>query len=130
MSRITHISEAIVELTLTPGTLEHEALMHSPQMQIDYLSRGLISLDDLTPEQIEVIDDIVFRKEWMNIEHKLHRDYPGVESLTQAIYNGSVAVTRIDGERYARIHDLAKYDLLAEIDYQILEINKEEEKRS
>lgn len=130
MGRITHISEVIVELTLTPGTLEHEVLMHSPQMQIDYLSRGLISLDDLTPEQIAVIDDIVFQKEWMNIEHKLHKDYPGAESLAQAIYSGSVAVTKVDGNRYARIHDLAKYDLLAEIDYQDYGINKEEEKQS
>lgn len=41
MSRITHIAEAIVELTLTPGTLEHEVLMHSPQMQIDYQDLGI-----------------------------------------------------------------------------------------
>ena len=130
MSRITHIAEAIVELTLTPGTLEHEVLMHSPQMQIDYLSRGLISLDDLTDDQIAVIDDIVFEKEWIPIDYKLRKGYPGPAGLEQALYDGRVAFVKIKGERYARIHDLAKYDLLAEIDYQILEINKEEEKQS
>ncbi len=127
MSRVHHISEDLIALALTEGTLPHEVLMHCPEMQIDYLRRGLISLDDLTDEQIAIIDDIVFRTEWMPIEHKLKAGYPGSEELTKHLYNGDVAFTNYNGVRHARISDLVKYNLLAEIDYQDYGIDKQEE---
>lgn len=127
MRGLHHISESIVELTLTPGTLEHEILMHSPMMQIDYLRKGLISLDDLTDEQIAIIDDIVFEQEWMPVEHKLKPGYPKAEELMKALYSGEVAFTKVNGVRYARIQDPVDNDLLAEIDYQDYNIQKRTE---
>lgn len=63
MSEVKHIMEVFAEMAKTGNSPEAEALRNCPSLQIELLGQGLINLEDLEPEQIDKLMDIVIQEE-------------------------------------------------------------------
>lgn len=70
MSEVKHIAEILAEMVKTDKSPETELIKRCPMLQRELLRQGLINIEDLTSEQIDILMDIVFQEEWMPIDNK------------------------------------------------------------
>ena len=66
MSKPQHISEVIIKIASNPNDDFGKVLRQCPFIQKELLSRGLISFDDLSDNQIDTICEQAFLEDWID----------------------------------------------------------------
>lgn len=77
MSRITTIGNVIIAIAADKNDDLGKVLRQLPSIQKELLKQGIISLDDLTEEQIEVLMEEVYQEEFAGKEHE------GIQDLSK-----------------------------------------------
>ena len=61
-----------------------------PDVQAELLSRGIMSLAELTDDQIQVLDDYVFQRDWIQVDRFLGFSIIKTLTLVEMMYSGEI----------------------------------------
>ncbi|MGM9737002.1 MAG: helix-turn-helix domain-containing protein [Candidatus Cryptobacteroides sp.] len=95
MSKPQHISEVIIKIASNPNDDFGKVLRHCPFIQKELLSRGLISLDDLSDEQIDTLCEQAFLEDWIDGQEVMMKLHISPRTLQTLRSNGTIPYTKI-----------------------------------
>ena len=95
MSKPQHISEVIIKIASNPNEDFGKVLRHCPFIQKELLSRGLISLDDLSDEQIDTLCEQTFLEDWIDGQEVMMKLHISPRTLQTLRSNGTIPYTKI-----------------------------------
>lgn len=95
MSKPQHISEVIIKIASNPNDDFGKVLRHCPFIQKELLSRGLISLDDLSDEQIDTLCEQTFLEDWIDGQEVMMKLHISPRTLQTLRSNGTIPYTKI-----------------------------------
>lgn len=95
MSKPQHISEVIIKIASNPNDDFGKVLRHCPFIQKELLSRGLISLDDLSEEQIDTLCEQAFLEDWIDGQEVMMKLHISPRTLQTLRSNGTIPYTKI-----------------------------------
>lgn len=95
MSKPQHISEVIIKIASNPNDDFGKVLRHYPFIQKELLSRGLISLDDLSDEQIDTLCEQAFLEDWIDGQEVMMKLHISPRTLQTLRSNGTIPYTKI-----------------------------------
>lgn len=95
MSKPQHISEVIIKIASNPNDDFGKVLRHCPFIQKELLSRGLISLDDLSDEQIDTLCEQAFLEDWIDGQAVMMKLHISPRTLQTLRSNGTIPYTKI-----------------------------------
>lgn len=95
MSKPQHISEVIIKITSNPNDDFGKVLRHCPFIQKELLSRGLISLDDLSDDQIDTLCEQAFLEDWIDGQEVMMKLHISPRTLQTLRSNGTIPYTKI-----------------------------------
>lgn len=102
MERMDYTVEELAEMaTLCDDEISRELKLR-PDVQEVLLAQGRMSLYDLSVEQVEALDDYVFRKEWVQVDIFLNANIIKRLDLTEAIYAGEIPYIHNKNGRFCR----------------------------
>ncbi len=95
MKEPQHISEVIIKIATDPNDGFGKVLRQCPFIQKELLRRKVISLDDLSDDQIKRLSDDAFLEDWIDgqvVMQKLHISPRTLQTLRS---NGTIPYTKI-----------------------------------
>lgn len=95
MSKPQHISEVIIKIASNPNDDFGKVLRHCPFIQKELLSRGLISLDDLSDDQIDTLCEQAFLEDWIDGQEVMMKLHISPRTLQTLRSNGTIPYTKI-----------------------------------
>lgn len=95
MSKPQHISEVIIKIASNPNDDFGKVIRHCPFIQKELLSRGLISLDDLTDDQIDTLCEQAFLEDWIDGQEVMMKLHISPRTLQTLRSNGTIPYTKI-----------------------------------
>ena len=95
MSKPQHISEVIIKIASNPNDDFGKVLRHCPFIQKELLSRGLISLDDLSDEQIDTLCEQAFLEDWIDGQEVMMKLHISPRTLQTLRSNDTIPYTKI-----------------------------------
>lgn len=95
MSKPQHISEVIIKIASNPNDDFGKVLRHCPFIQKELLSRGLISLDDLSDNQIDTLCEQAFLEDWIDGQEVMMKLHISPRTLQTLRSNGTIPYTKI-----------------------------------
>lgn len=95
MSKPQHISEVIIKIASNPNDDFGKVLRHCPFIQKELLSRGLISLDDLSDNQIDTLCEQAFLEDWIDGQEVMIKLHISPRTLQTLRSNGTIPYTKI-----------------------------------
>lgn len=95
MSKPQHISEVIIKIASNPNDDLGKVLRHCPFIQKELLSRGLISLDDLSDDQIDTLCEQAFLEDWIDGQEVMMKLHISPRTLQTLRSNGTIPYTKI-----------------------------------
>lgn len=95
MSKPQHISEVIIKIASNPNDDFGKVIRHCPFIQKELLSRGLISLDDLSDDQIDTLCEQAFLEDWIDGQEVMMKLHISPRTLQTLRSNGTIPYTKI-----------------------------------
>lgn len=95
MSKPQHISEVIIKIASNQNDDFGKVLRHCPFIQKELLSRGLISLDDLSDDQIDTLCEQAFLEDWIDGQEVMMKLHISPRTLQTLRSNGTIPYTKI-----------------------------------
>lgn len=95
MKQPQHISEVIIKIASNPNDDFGKVLRQCPFIQRELLSRGIISLDDLTDEQVDTLCEQAFLEDWIDGQEVMMKLHISQRTLQTLRSNGTVPYTKI-----------------------------------
>lgn len=95
MSKPQHISEVIIKIASNPNDDFGKVLRQCPFIQKELLSRGLISFDDLSDNQIDTLCEQVFLEDWIDGQEVMMKLHISPRTLQTLRSNGTIPYTKI-----------------------------------
>ena len=95
MKQPEHISEVMIRIASDPNDGFGKVLRQCPFIQKDLLSRGVISLDDLSDEQVGTLCDQAFLEDWIDGQEVMMKLHISPRTLQTLRSNGTVPYTKI-----------------------------------
>lgn len=95
MSKPQHISEVIIKIASNPNDDFGKVFRHCPFIQKELLSRGLISLDDLSDDQIDTLCEQAFLEDWIDGQEVMMKLHISPRTLQTLRSNGTIPYTKI-----------------------------------
>ena len=108
MSEPKRIGDILVAIAADPKDDFAKVLRQCPFIQEELLKRKIISLDDLTDEQIDRLCDRALLEDWIDgqvVMHKLHISAPTLQTLPS---NGTIPYTKIGHKIWYLKRDLER----------------------
>ncbi len=108
MKEPQHISEVIIKIAADPKDDFGKVLRQCPFIQAELLRRKIISLDDLSDDQIKRLSDDAFLEDWIDgqvVMQKLHISPRTLQTLRS---NGTVPYTKIGHKIWYLRQDIEK----------------------
>ena len=95
MKQPEHISEVMIRIASDPNDGFGKVLRQCPFIQKELLSRGVISLDDLSDEQVDTLCDQAFLEDWIDGQEVMMKLHISPRTLQTLRSNGTVPYTKI-----------------------------------
>ena len=95
MKQPEHISEVMIRIASDPNDGFGKVLRQCPFIQKELLSRGVISLDDLSDEQVDTLCDQAFLEDWIDGQEVMMKLHISSRTLQTLRSNGTVPYTKI-----------------------------------
>ena len=95
MSEPKHISEVIIKIASDPKDDFGKVLRHCPFIQQELLKRKIISLEDLSDEEIENLSERAFLEDWIDGQEVMLNLHISPRTLQTLRSNGTIPYTKI-----------------------------------
>lgn len=95
MKQPQHISEVIIKIASDQKDNFGKVLRQCPFVQRELLTRGIISLDDLTDEQVNTLCEQAFLEDWIDGQEVMMKLHISQRTLQTLRSNGTIPYTKI-----------------------------------
>lgn len=106
MSEPKHIRDIMVAIAANPKDDFARVLRQCPFIQEELLKRKIISLDDLTDEQIDCLCDRAFLEDWIDGQVVMQKLHISARTLQTLRSNGTIPYTKIGNKIWYLKRDL------------------------
>lgn len=108
MSKPKHIRDIMVAIAANPKDDFARVLRQCPFIQEELLKREIISLDDLTDEQIDCLCERAFLEDWIDGQVVMQRLHISARTLQTLRSNGTIPYTKIGNKIWYLKRDLER----------------------
>lgn len=108
MSKPKHIRDIMVAIAANPKDDFARVLRQCPFIQEELLKREIISLDDLTDEQIDCLCDRAFLEDWIDGQVVMQKLHISARTLQTLRSNGTIPYTKIGNKIWYLKRDLER----------------------
>ena len=108
MSEPKHIRDIMVAIAANPKDDFARVLRQCPFIQEELLKRKIISLDDLTDEQIDCLCDRAFLEDWIDGQVVMQKLHISARTLQTLRSNGTIPYTKIGNKIWYLKRDLER----------------------
>ena len=108
MSEPKHIRDIMVAIAANPQDDFARVLRQCPFIQEELLKRKIISLDDLTDEQIDCLCDRAFLEDWIDGQVVMQKLHISARTLQTLRSNGTIPYTKIGNKIWYLKRDLER----------------------
>lgn len=108
MSEPKHIRDIMVAIAANPKDDFARVLRQCPFIQEELLKRKIISLDDLTDEQIDCLCDHAFLEDWIDGQVVMQKLHISARTLQTLRSNGTIPYTKIGNKIWYLKRDLER----------------------
>lgn len=108
MSEPKHIRDIMVAIAANPKDDFARVLRQCPFIQDELLKRKIISLDDLTDEQIDCLCDRAFLEDWIDGQVVMQKLHISARTLQTLRSNGTIPYTKIGNKIWYLKRDLER----------------------
>ena len=108
MSKPKHTRDIMVAIAANPKDDFARVLRQCPFIQEELLKREIISLDDLTDEQIDCLCDRAFLEDWIDGQVVMQKLHISARTLQTLRSNGTIPYTKIGNKIWYLKRDLER----------------------
>jgi len=108
MSEPKHIRDIMVAIATNPKDDFARVLRQCPFIQEELLKRKIISLDDLTDEQIDCLCERAFLEDWIDGQVVMQKLHISARTLQTLRSNGTIPYTKIGNKIWYLKRDLER----------------------
>ena len=108
MSEPKRIGDIMVAIAADPTDDFAKVLRQCPFIQEELLKRKIISIDDLTDEQLDILYDLAFLEDWIDGQMVMQKLHISARTLQTLRSNGTIPYTKIGHKIWYLKRDLER----------------------